>query len=45
MGEAEQILRREMPPEQAERNLRWLQDRGSQRTPDGTRTWTSLQGG
>lgn len=45
MGEAEQILRREMPPEQAERNLRWLQDRSSQRAPDGTRTWTSLQGG
>ena len=45
MGEAEQILRREMPPEQAERNLRWLQSRGSAQTADTTRTWGSLQGG
>lgn len=29
MGEAEQILRRELPPEQAEQNLRWLRARGA----------------
>ena len=29
MGEAEQILRRELPPEQAEQNLRWLRARGT----------------
>lgn len=27
MGEAEQILRRELPPEQAEQNLQWLRSR------------------
>lgn len=45
VGEAEQILRRELPPEQAERNLRWLQSRGSAQTADTARTWGSLQGG
>lgn len=29
MGEAEQILRRELPPEQAEQSLRWLRSRGA----------------
>ncbi|KAK0349197.1 hypothetical protein LTR94_034112, partial [Friedmanniomyces endolithicus] len=29
MGEAEQILRRELPPAQAEQNLRWLQTRNT----------------
>ena len=29
MGEAEQILRRELPPEQAEQNLRWLRARAA----------------
>jgi Flp pilus assembly protein TadD len=29
MGEAEQILRRELPPEQAEQNLQWLRARGT----------------
>jgi Flp pilus assembly protein TadD len=29
MGEAEQILRRELPPEQAEQNLQWLRSRTS----------------
>ena len=28
MSEAEQILRRELPPDQAERNLSWLRARG-----------------
>ena len=47
MGEAEQILRRELPPEQAERNLRWLRERGAATTAgsDTARTWGSLQGG
>jgi hypothetical protein len=29
MGEAEQILRRELPPEQAEQNLQWLRSRNT----------------
>jgi Flp pilus assembly protein TadD len=51
MGEAEQILRRELPPEQAERNLEWLRARGApggvagSTAPDTARTWDSLQGG
>jgi len=46
MGEAEQILRRDLPPEQADSNLAWLNARnagGSQQA--AARTWTSLQGG
>jgi Flp pilus assembly protein TadD len=45
MGEAEQILRRDLPPEQADSNLAWLNARnaaGSQQA--AARTWTSLQG-
>jgi tetratricopeptide (TPR) repeat protein len=51
MGEAEQILRRELPPEQAEQNLQWLRSRstGGAASPspatDTARTWNSLQGG
>lgn len=47
MGEAEQILRRELPPEQAERNLNWLRARGASGASAGdtARTWNSLQGG
>lgn len=51
MGEAEQILRRELPPEQAERNLQWLRSRStggaatSSPATDTVRTWNSLQGG
>lgn len=49
MGEAEQILRRNLPPEQADSNLAWLQARlagGSQQAAAAPgRTWTSLQGG
>lgn len=40
MGEAEQILRRELPPEQAEQNLRWLRARA---TPGATPTTASAQ--
>jgi len=52
MGEAEQILRRELPPEQAEQNLQWLRSRstdaassGGAPATDTARTWNSLQGG
>lgn len=53
MGEAEQILRRELPPQLAEQNLAWLRARGATgATPtaqssasDAARTWNSLQGG
>lgn len=49
MGEAEQILRRELPPEQADSNLAWLNARnaaGGQQAAAAapTRTWGSLQG-
>lgn len=52
MSEAEQIIRRALPPEAAERNLRWLRDKTSQQTasvaagsgsPSMARTWNSLQ--
>lgn len=43
-GEAEALLRRDLPPEQADRNLQWLRDRTKpeQATTAG-RTWGSLQ--
>ena len=50
-GEAEAILRRDLPPEQAERNLAWLRNRaGATSTQaagppaDAARTWSSLGG-
>lgn len=49
MGEAEQILRRDLPPEQADSNLAWLQARAEGASQQAAaapgRTWTSLQGG
>jgi Flp pilus assembly protein TadD len=49
LGEAEQILRRDLPPELADQNLEWLRVRAAGGVaPDqqaSTRTWTSLQGG
>jgi Flp pilus assembly protein TadD len=53
--EAEQIIRRDLPPEQADRNLQWLRDKsapGAQVVPASlsgnasttARTWSSLQG-
>ncbi|GAA0630201.1 tetratricopeptide repeat protein [Brevundimonas kwangchunensis] len=48
MGEAEQILRRALPPEQADQNLAWLRARNGGPSGDpslNARTWTSLQGG
>jgi len=53
MAEAEQIIRRAMPPEAADRNLRWLRERTTQQTASVAtdasttgmaRTWSSLQG-
>ena len=50
-GEAEAILRRDLPPEQAERNLAWLRNRANSASaqaaatsPDAARTWSSLGG-
>lgn len=45
MGEAEQILRRDLPPEAADANLQWLRDRARDGAVDQARTWGSLQGG
>ncbi|WP_292067221.1 tetratricopeptide repeat protein [Brevundimonas sp. UBA7664] len=44
LGEAEQILRRDLPPEAADRNLAWLQARAGGGAVDQARTWNSLQG-
>jgi len=49
--EAEQIIRRDLPPEQADRNLQWLREKSApQATPASlpagsatARTWNSLQ--
>jgi Flp pilus assembly protein TadD len=48
LGEAEQMLRRDLPPEAADRNLAWLRDRAGGSAGGGGdpgRTWGSLQGG
>lgn len=45
LGEAEQILRRALPPEQADSNLAWLREHAAGPSPDNARTWSSLQGG
>ena len=45
-AEAEQMLRRDLPPEIADRNLQWLRERGQAREVAATetaRTWSSLQ--
>lgn len=44
MGEAEQMLRRDLPPEQADKNLAWLRARAGGGSVDNARTWSSLQG-
>lgn len=41
-GEAEALLRRDLPPEQADLNLQWLRERTEQASTAG-RTWGSLQ--
>ena len=47
MAEAEQILRRDLPPEAADRNLEWLRQRGQATAAaapaETARTWSSLQ--
>ena len=51
IGEAEQIIRRDLPPDAADRNLEWLRNQ-ARSTPAATdaaspalaRTWSSLQG-
>lgn len=45
MDEAEQMLRRALPPDAADRNLEWLRARGATASVDQARTWGSLQGG
>ena len=45
MAEAEQMLRRDLPPEAADRNLSWLRERAGGTGVDQARTWGSLQGG
>ncbi len=52
IGEAEQIIRRDLPPDAADRNMEWLRNQTRQTTPVSTdaaapalvRTWSSLQG-
>ncbi|WP_332661200.1 tetratricopeptide repeat protein [Brevundimonas sp.] len=44
IDEAEQILRRDLPPEAADANLQWLRDRAKDGSVDQARTWRSLQG-
>lgn len=47
LAEAEQMLRRDLPPEAADRNLEWLRRRGQANTgaaaAETARTWSSLQ--
>lgn len=45
IGEAEQMLRRDLPPEAADSNLAWLRERAGTAGVDQARTWGSLQGG
>lgn len=45
MGEAEQMMRRDLPPDAADRNLAWLRARAGSAAEDQARTWGSLQGG
>ena len=52
IGEAEQIIRRDLPPDAADRNLEWLRNQAPRTVPTATdaaspalaRTWSSLQG-
>lgn len=42
-AEAEALLRRNLPPDQADANLAWLQARAAAPAPAGGRTWDSLR--
>ncbi len=44
MGEAEAMMRRDLPPEAADRNLAWLRARIGSSGSEQARTWGSLQG-
>jgi Flp pilus assembly protein TadD len=44
MGEAEAMMRRDLPPDAADRNLAWLRARAGPAPTDQARTWGSLQG-
>ena len=44
-SEAEGIIRRDLPPEQAERNLAWLRAQTGGGVTGAPRTWGSLEGG
>ena len=45
MAEAESIIRRDLPPDQADRNLEWLRRQTGGAVHGAPRTWDSLQGG
>ena len=45
MAEAESIIRRDLPPDQADRNLEWLRRQTGGAGHGAPRTWDSLQGG
>ena len=44
MGEAEAMMRRDLPPDAADRNLEWLRARTGSAAANQARTWGSLQG-
>ena len=44
MAEAEALMRRDLPPDAADRNLAWLRARAGSAATDQARTWGSLQG-
>lgn len=43
LGEAERMLRRDLPPEMADANLAWIRQRSADGAGAGGRTWSSLQ--
>lgn len=43
LGEAERMLRRDLPPEMADANLAWIRQRTAGGTGTAGRTWSSLQ--
>ena len=45
IDEAEQMMRRDLPPDAADRNLAWLRARTGSAAAEQARTWGSLQGG
>lgn len=45
IDEAEAMMRRDLPPDAADRNLEWLRSRAGTGGAEQARTWSSLQGG